>query len=284
MRKSFLFLLWSQFGIVMASAFVTPSLGDGRLENVVGRATTPLLAVRGKNNIPTSKEIDSEPLLLSSVTDRRNALLKPLVFSSGLLSSPLVLKKPFADPANAYTPDSDHLRESLYLICRVQEATCLQERYIEKSRPPIQKMKLTLRLVDKSYRLLDQVNFISKNIQGNDVVVATQLGNEAADALQEAIDFVYEYASKNKAQDSGAMMTLEQRDFLKASLTECREKLFDFVEYLPPADQIKLLEARKRVEDENNLNKDEFDPDLATDAGVYNPVTLPWKTRPKKVG
>jgi hypothetical protein len=33
------------------------------------------------------------------------------------------------------------------------------------------------------------------------------------------------------------------------------------------------------VEEENNLNKDEFDPDLATDAGVYNPVVLPWKTR-----
>ena len=199
----------------------------------------------------------------------------------------MLLPKLFYQPANAYTPDSDPLRESLYLICRIQEATCFQERYIEKSRPPIQKMKLTLRLVDKSYRLLDQVNFVSKNIQGSeDVVAATQLGNEAADALQEAIDFVYAYANNNnkQAQESGTMMTLEQRDFLKSSLTECREKLFEFVEYLPPADQVKLLEARKRVEDENNLNKDEFDPDLATDAGVYNPVVLPWKDRPKKVG
>ena len=281
-----LFLLWSQlFGVVIASAFVTPSLGERKIQYVVGKATTSLLlAVGEKRSASTYKAVHNEPLLVSSFTNRRNALLKPLIFASALLSAPLVLKQPFTYPANAYTPDSDPLRESLYLICRVQEATCLQERYIEKSRPPIQKMKLTLRLVDKSYRLLDQVNFISKNIQGNDVVAATQLGNEAADALQEAIDFVYEYASKSKGQDSGAMMTLEQRDFLKASLTECREKLFDFVEYLPPDDKIKLLEARKRVEDENSLNKDEFDPDLATDAGVYNPVALPWKNRPIRVG
>jgi len=136
-------------------------------------------------------------------------------------------------------------------------------------------MKLTLRLVDKSYRLLDQINFISKYITDSDkVVAATQAGNEAADALQEAIDFVFGY------KQDGAAMTLEQKDFLKEALTTTREKLFDFVEYLPPdLQQSKVLAARTRVEEENKLNTDEFDPDLATDAGVYNPVVLPWKNR-----
>jgi hypothetical protein len=190
-------------------------------------------------------------------------------------------------PCHAYTPDPDPLRESLYLVSRVQEATCLQERYIDKNRPPIPKMKLTLRLVDKSYRLLDQINFISKFMEPDSVVPATQVGNEAVDALQEAIDFVFAY--KQQQQQDGAavammMMTMEQRDFLKESLTTTREKLFEFLNYLPEAQQEKVKEARARVEEENSLNKDEFDPDLATDAGVYNPVVLPWTTRrpPKK--
>lgn len=174
---------------------------------------------------------------------------------------------------NAYEPDTDPLRESLYLISRVQEATCLQERYIKKKLPPIKKMKLTLRLVDRSYRLLDQINYVSKFISPNDIILAAQVGNEAADSLQDAIDFVYSY---NKDGDA---MTNEQKDFLVTALTETREKLFDFVEYLP--DQEKVLAARKRVEEENKLNVDEFDPDLANDAGIYNPVELPWKNRVK---
>ena len=257
------FLLWSRFGCV--TAFV--GFDNNQLESVRTETLLQAVAARGSTG--------SEPIF--GVVGRRNAVLTPLL--AGLT---LVLQSPA--PSHAYTPDPDALRESLYLVCRVQEATCLQERYIEKSRPPIQKMKLTLRLVDKSYRLLDQVNFISKNIEGNNVVTATQLGNEAVDALQEAIDFVYTLSANKQQvqQDGSTSMTLEQRDFLKASLTETREKLFEFLEYLPPGDQAKLLEARNRVEEENKLNKDEFDPDLATDAGVYNPVALPWKDRPKK--
>ena len=171
----------------------------------------------------------------------------------------------------AYTPDTDPLRESLYLLSRVQEATCLQERYIDKKSPPIKKMKLTLRLVDKSYRLLDQINFVSKYIDPNDIVAATAVGNEAAESLQDAIDFVYGY------QKDGDAMTVEQKDFLIAALTDTREKLFEFFRYVP--DQQKLADARARVETENKLNRDEFDPDLANDAGIYNPIELPWKNR-----
>ncbi len=67
-------------------------------------------------------------------------------------------------PASAYTPDSDKLRESLYLISRVQEATVQQERFVTKATRQEDlkaKMKLTLKLVDKNYRLLDQINYAS---------------------------------------------------------------------------------------------------------------------------
>lgn len=186
----------------------------------------------------------------------------------------LLLLYPSAS-ATAYTPDSDPLRESLYFICRVQEATCLQERYISKRRPPLQKIKLTLRLMDRSYRLLDQVNYVSKFMGSENVVAAVQAGNEAVSSLQDAIDFVNGY------QKDGESMQTDQKDFLIESLTETRDKLFEFVDYLP--DQKKLAEARRRVEEENKLNVEEFDPDLANDAGIYNPIVLPWTIREKNV-
>lgn len=194
---------------------------------------------------------------------RRDVLVKGL-----LISSPITFH---TVASYAYTPDSDALRESLYLISRIQEATCLQERYIQKKAPPIKKMKLTLRLVDRSYRLLDQINYITKFIPDQDVVMAAQIGNEAADSLQDALDFVYQY------DKDGDSMTAAQKEFLVEALTNTREKLFDFCAYLPNQD--KLKEARARVEEENKLNQDEFDPDLANDAGIYNPIELPWKNR-----
>jgi hypothetical protein len=209
---------------------------------------------------------------------RRESLAKivsGLGFVFGMVVDPTNIRCILAPPAaNAYTPDPDSLRESLYLLCRVQEATCLQERYIQKASPPIKKMKLTLRLVDRSYRLIDQINYVSKFIDAANVVAATQVGNEAADSLQDAIDFVYGY------QKDGDAMTTAQKEFLIAALTDTREKLFDFVSYLP--DQAKLLEARARVEEENKLNVNEFDPDLANDAGIFNPIELPWKNRRAK--
>lgn len=207
--------------------------------------------------------------------NRRQAIGRGLI--APFLATPAAL---FTNPnkdqnaAHAYEPDPDPLKESLYLLCRVQEATALQERYLQKATPPIQKMKLTLRLVDKNYRILDQVTYITKFVPPESIVAATQAGNEAAESLQDAIDFVMSF------KHDGSAVTSSQKEFLNAALMETREKLFDFLGYLPQQD--KLEAARKRVEEENKLNQDEFDPDLATDAGVYNPVVLPWKERISK--
>jgi len=176
-------------------------------------------------------------------------------------------------PSRAYTPDSDKLRESLYLISRVQEATVQQERFV--MRATLQqdlkaKLKLTLRLVEKNYRLLDQINYASGFVNPKyELVTASEAGYEAVDALQGAIDFV---------RDDGIWgegpLTDGQRKFLIGSMSSCRENLFIFLKYMP---EDKLLGARKRVEEENVLNREEFDGDA--DAGVYNPVILPWKNR-----
>jgi len=127
------------------------------------------------------------------------------------------------------------------------------------------KMKLSLRLVDRSYRVLDQITYCSRFIAPDDIVEATAAGLGAADALQEAIEYVA------TGLGSGPM-TEERRGVLTEALTTTRQELFRFLKYVP-AD--KLQEARLRVEKENVDNREEFDGD--TNAGVYNPVVLPWK-------
>ena len=176
-------------------------------------------------------------------------------------------------PAFAYTPDPDRLKESLYLMSRVQEATVLQERFVGRATLQEElrsKMKLTLRLVEKNYRLLDQITFASDFVQpAESVVDATTAGYEAAEALQNAIDYV------NADLKSGPFEK-GQKEYLVSNLQECRERLFAFLDYMP---EDKLESARRRVEKENVDNRDEFDDEIDKNAGVYNPVVLPWKDR-----
>ena len=146
-------------------------------------------------------------------------------------------------PAQAYTPDPDPLKESLYLMSRVQEATVQQERFVNRatSQDALKnKMKLTLRLVEKNYRLLDQITFASEFVSPADKVVdATTAGYEAADALQNAIDYVKDDLKSGPFEKG-------QKEYLTENLSECRERLFDFLEFMP---KDKLEAARKRVEE-----------------------------------
>jgi hypothetical protein len=59
---------------------------------------------------------------------------------------------------------------------------------------------------------------------------------------------------------------------LTSNLTNCREKLFVFLKYMP---QDKLLQARERVEYENVKNREEYAG--SSDDGLFNAVKLPWK-------
>ena len=200
----------------------------------------------------------------------RRAVLERLSFVS---FGSLLLEAQKPSPAAAYTPDPDRLKESLYLMSRVQEATVLQERFVGRATLQEElksKMKLTLRLVEKNYRLLDQVIFASEFVQpAESVVDATAAGYEAAEALQNAIDYV------NADLKSGPFEK-GQKEYLVTNLKECRENLFAFLDYMP---EDKLESARRRVEKENVDNRDEFDDEIDKSAGVYNPVVLPWKDR-----
>eukprot|EP00522_Entomoneis_paludosa_P012293 CAMPEP_0172452256 /NCGR_PEP_ID=MMETSP1065-20121228/9980_1 /TAXON_ID=265537 /ORGANISM="Amphiprora paludosa, Strain CCMP125" /LENGTH=130 /DNA_ID=CAMNT_0013204293 /DNA_START=346 /DNA_END=738 /DNA_ORIENTATION=+ len=128
-------------------------------------------------------------------------------------------------------------------------------------------MKLTLRLIEKNYRLVDQITFCSTFISPEHLVEASAAGNEASQEMQDAIDFV-----RNDLKPGP--LEAEQKEFLISALRNSREELFAFLEYVP---QDKLAEARARVEKENVDNREEFDGDGTE--GVYNPVVLPWKNR-----
>ncbi len=179
--------------------------------------------------------------------------------------------------ALAYTPDPDKLQESLYFISRVQEATIQQERFMNKLGGTQQlrtKLKLTLRLVDKNYKLLDQINYSSAFvIPADKLVEASEAGYEAVDALQSAIEFVKKDDNWNKGNvdDKNDALAKERIEFLTQAMQTCRDQLLTYTTYMP---EQKLRNARSRVEDENISNRDEFDGD--EDAGVYNPVNLPW--------
>jgi hypothetical protein len=188
--------------------------------------------------------------------DRRRVILTrivPIAAAAALSSVPFqFVISPISSilgptAAWAYTPDIDPLRESLYLMSRVQEATVQQERFVDRaSRQEVlkSKMKLTLKLVEKNYRILDQITYASGYVVPyTDVVEATSAGYEAAEALQNAIDYV------NSDGDGGlgyGPFVDGQKEYLTSNLRLCRERLFDFLSYMP---QEKLERARKRVEE-----------------------------------
>ena len=253
----------------------------------------------GKRNLPktpllrlqqtSDRSSNQQPEPVSGNNPRRTVLRDMLVISASIGSSgtccsstlALLLSSPLV--SNAYTPDPDKLQESLYFISRVQEATVQQERFMNKLGGTQQlrtKLKLTLRLIDKNYKLLDQINYSSAFVTpGDKLVEASEAGYEAVDALQSAIEFVKKdenwsssSSSSNDGDDNDAAASKERIAVLTESMQTCREQLKLYTEYMPSD---KLRNARYRVEDENIRNRDEFDGD--EDAGVYNPVNLPWK-------
>ena len=203
-------------------------------------------------------------LTLESVPPRVPVSRRQAIGSISLLAAGYALpQKTFA-----YTPDSDPLRESLYLISRVQEATVQQERFVRKSSNGQElknKMKLTLKLIEKNYRLVDQITFCSTYISPDNLVAASAAGNEASESLQDAIDFVRNDMQPGTLDD-------KTKDYLTNLLSNAREQIFAFLDFVP---QDKLEQARKRVEQENVDNREEYDGDGTE--GVYNPVVLPWK-------
>lgn len=198
--------------------------GDNNIQS-----PSPLSAIYNHNTINSRREYIKQILSSTSTSASAVAFLTSTTINS--------------QPSNAYTPDQNPLRESLYLISRVQEATVQQERFVNRaSQQDVlkNKMKLTLRLVEKNYKLLDQITLCANYVTPEDKVIeATTFGYEAAEALQTAIDYV------NSELGSGDFKK-DQKEYLISNLKESRERLFDFLDFMPKDE---LLAARKRVEE-----------------------------------
>jgi len=220
---------------------------------------------------------DDEPFWAGVETRRRKVLSSAIIAAIGMSGVP------FGEGgvAYAYAPDSDKLRESLYLMSRVQEATVQQERFLVSQTQLTQgqlkeKMTTALKLVERSYRLLDQVNYSSNFIEPADQVMeAVDAGNMAVQSLQSAMDFVkYDLASQTDKGDD-PLLTKDQRESLIDALRTTRTSLFQFMSYLPTQ---KLEQARIRVEEENIQNRADAEAaGVDPDSAVFRPVQLPWK-------
>jgi len=164
--------------------------------------------------------------------------------------------------------DEKGLQDALVLISRVQEATVQEERLVTTGKfKDLQRnsIRMALTMMMDNYRLGDQIVIAAAFIEpSTKVLPASQIGNEAVDALVVANEY---FAKELKA----TKLTEEQRKFLVTALTSCRQKLDDFLAYLPSE---AVQKARRQVEEENALNAKEF---VGDDGGIVNPVTLPWK-------
>ncbi|CAL1154825.1 unnamed protein product, partial [Cladocopium goreaui] len=158
---------------------------------------------------------------------------------------------------------TDELENAIYLISRVQEATVQQERLVTTGKfKDVQRNSITmaLNMMLDNYRLADQVVTASGYVEPKtNLMKASQVGNEAVDVLETAKEYFGQPLKVSGLSD------------------EQRSKLDSFLVYVP---EDVLQKARKRVEDENELNRQEY---VGEDGGILNPVTLPWKEPKKKV-
>lgn len=167
------------------------------------------------------------------------------------------------------TNDPEKLQGALYLISRVQEATAQQERLVSTGKfKDVQRnnIKMAINMMLDNYRLGDQIVVASGYVEpSTSVMKASAAGNEAIDALETA----KEYFNKDLKV---AALTDDQRKFIVTAMKTTREKLDNFLKFLPSE---AVSKARQQVEDENAKNLVEFQGE---GGAIINPVKLPWKS------
>lgn len=185
-------------------------------------------------------------------------------------------KEPGAKPKNIVKLDQVKLEDAIYKLSRVQEATAQEERLVKSGKfKDVQRnsIKMALKMMINHYKINDQVTEGSKWIKAapQDTLKAQQYGADAVDILETA----NEYFGKDLKVVS---LTDDQKEFLTNAMSTTREKINNFLSYMPDD---AVQSARRRVESENDINRQEYLAGIGAadgaSAGILNPVVLPWK-------
>eukprot|EP00933_Yihiella_yeosuensis_P007199 TRINITY_DN112127_c0_g1_i1.p1 TRINITY_DN112127_c0_g1~~TRINITY_DN112127_c0_g1_i1.p1 ORF type:complete len:292 (-),score=51.50 TRINITY_DN112127_c0_g1_i1:121-945(-) len=165
------------------------------------------------------------------------------------------------------------LEDAIYLLSRVQEATVQQERLVTTGKfkdAQRNSIKMALNMMLNNYQLSDNIVVASGFLETSKIQKASDIGRDSVEILQTA----QEYFGRDLKV---AGLSNDQRTFIIESMQACRAKIDEFLTLFP---EDVVNRARKRVEDENALNAQEFwSPD---GKGMLNPVELPWKNKSKK--
>jgi len=169
-------------------------------------------------------------------------------------------------PSNAIY-DNDPLKDNLYFIIRVKEATLQESRLISGGRyKDVQRanVKLAIRFMINNYQLSDRIiassNFISD-------FGKRQRATETGMSVVENLTTIMEYFDAGGVENLkvGASGMGGKEPLVKKGLESAGKKIDDFLTYFPESE---VSAVKEFIAEENALNEKEFDTKLGA---IINP-------------
>ena len=154
------------------------------------------------------------------------------------------------------------LEDSLYLILRVREATQQETRLITTGKfKDIQRanVKLAVSMMVTNYRLSDNINTAAAYLSttGNSMK-AINTGQAAVQNLQTILEY-FDTSDVQNLKVNEASMSGEKQALVLKGLESAKNNLDSFVSFFP---QELVENVKQRIQNENELNRKEFDPTL----------------------
>mmetsp|Transcript_14139 Transcript_14139/g.34235 ORF Transcript_14139/g.34235 Transcript_14139/m.34235 type:complete len:213 (+) Transcript_14139:2-640(+) len=147
--------------------------------------------------------------------------------------------------------NEEQLKESIYLILRVIEATAQEERLINSGKyKDLQRksVKNAASMMLENYALEKNLVKASIFVPQDQVAEAQRISAEAAEALSQIVGYF-------PAELSVGELEASQKQFVLKAFTAARTNLNDFIKLLP---EDAVTNCRKKVEEENKLNADDY--------------------------
>lgn len=153
------------------------------------------------------------------------------------------------------------LEDSLYLILRVREATQQETRLITTGKfKDIQRanVKLAVSMMVTNYRLSDNINTAAAYLPTGNSMKAINTGQAAVQNLQTILEY-FDTSDVQNLKVNEASMSGEKQALVLKGLESAKTNLDAFISFFP----IELVDSiKQRIQNENELNRKEFDPTL----------------------